>query len=541
MDCILNISEDNRVPKIDAIVQENFFGETYESPEKTPSYVSTYIDDDKGLTIREVVRKLGKKILDIGGDFSSYIKGFENLRFEREGPNVNSSKYSVISGYEGNQEKFLLVGDIEGERTVIGALPPENTDYPNTLSLIAEIRNKLSKGLSTNINTKKLAHLINGTYQTRIKNANPLLLSKYIKPGENSVQTLANLRDLYGDSYQDIFSSPYIVTGKFNLQEDYAGRTIIVYNKFPERGVTVDSIISKYGFSRSVKDRMLGIIPLNNSVYTNLDDLLADVKTYIGEDLSKMDVPNNVKMFVSSPSLNKFAEELYSILAKTNINTSLHKNLKNALTRMSIGWNKDTVTFESFSATPRNFVQYLLDLKNTGDPFYSELNNLFQESIKGGFPGIFINPILLKHNTDISINLARVDESLGNSMNDKLLVKSLSMNVVQPPRMEFLIQNPTVDITDLFSTTYAPEIGKVTPTKRFTYTKEIPKKVGRELDPNTAKLLETFEAYGITSNDMDQWVKSLTSKVLLNSDNSNFTESLDEVLQKLTENNGDCI
>jgi len=107
--------------------------------------------------------------------------------------------------------------------------------------------------------------------------------------------------------------------------------------------------------------------------------------------------------------------------------------------------------------------------------------------------------------------------------------------------MEFLITDAVQDITDLFNLEYSQEISNVVPTSRFNYTSRAPKNLGTEVHPSTAKLLEKFQNLGITSFDLNLWVKSITSKTLLNSDNANFTKTLEETLNELTKNNQDCI
>lgn len=534
-ECLLNPFESQVTPLPKGNVEENFFGEVYDSPEKTPSYVSTYIDNDEGLSLNEVIKKLGDKMVKIGDNFVSYIQSFENLRFEREGPDKNSSQYGRITGYNKKEEKFLLVGDQDGERVVIGALPPENSNYPNTLSLIQSIRNKIATGVSTAINKSKLSNLIENTYYTRPKKANPLSLSKH---NDSLVkQTLADLKLKYGDSYPYIFSSPYIVTGKFNLKENYAGRTVIIYNKFPKQGETVDSLIQKYGHDRTVRDRVLGVIPLSNEVYKNFNDLLDDVERYAGKDIDY-----RVKMFASSPSINQFVEILIGIQAKPSTSPDLNVKIVNFLRNVSIGNVDGEIQIKTHIASPANFIKHLQEIRDTPNSFYEELNKILEANIDPeGFKGIYINPIMLKHNTDLKSGLALVDTSLGNFIPDNLEIRGLSPNVVQPQRLEFILENTTQDVIELFTPEVQQTISNVTPSDRFNYTNRKAEKIGREIQPSQSKLLDTFEQYGIYSSDIEQWVKRVTSEVLLNSDNTNFTKSLEQSRDKLTEKGRDCI
>jgi hypothetical protein len=107
--------------------------------------------------------------------------------------------------------------------------------------------------------------------------------------------------------------------------------------------------------------------------------------------------------------------------------------------------------------------------------------------------------------------------------------------------MEFLMTDTTQDISDLFSTTFNPVVSNAEVTNRFNYTVKSPKYIGKEIHPSTSKLLEKFESRGIYDPDIRLWVKNITSEVLLNADSSNFTESLIEILDRLTKDYRDCI
>jgi len=533
--CIVPSFENEVEPLVGPIVTENFFGEEYPSPEETPSYISTFISDDTDKSLNQVIYDLGDKMLKIGDNFISYLNSFSNLRFERENAGESKSSYHKISGYKSEDEKYYLIGDTDNGTEIIGALPVENSKYPNTKALIDAIRNKVAQGKSTIVNKSKLSKLISNSYSGKIKNTNPLSLSKY--ESSATVQTLQELKNKYKENYPFIFSSPYIVTGKFNLQENYSGRSIILYNKFPSSKETVDEIIHKYGYSRSVQDKMLGIIPLNNSVYTSLNDLLEDI-----DQFTDGEIDYSTKMFVSSPSLNQFSKILQTKNESAGISSDLHIKLTNFYNNVSTGNVNGTVEFKSQSADPKNFVEYLKSIRGTD--FFNQLNTILEEataSKNNNFSGLFINPLMIKRGSDLQSGLAKIDNHYTGFLDNRLKISGLSPNVVQPQRMEFLITDAVQDITNLFNLEYSQEIANTTPVNRFNYTSKKAKNLGTEVHPSTAKLLEKFQNLGITSFDLNLWVKSITSKTLLNSDNVNFTRTLEETLNELTKNNQDCI
>lgn len=538
-ECIINNFEDSTIPEIDKAIEENFFGEEYPSPESSPSYVSTYIDNDEGLSLNDVIKKLGNKMIQIGNDFVSYVNSFESLRFEIEPENVNNSQYKSITGYNLKTDKYLLVGDRNGSKEVIGALPFENDKYIQTKALLTSIKNRVSQNLSIAVNKSKLQNLINSAYSTRTKRANPLSLSKYSTSA--TTQTINELKKKYGDTYPHIFSSPYIVTGKFNSTEDYSGRTIILYNKFPTKSETVDEIIEKYGYSRALQDRVLGIIPLNNSSYENLYDLIQDI-----EENTKGKIDYNSNMFASSPSLNQFGEILQGIRNSEGERSDLFYKITDLFNKSSVGSVDGFMKFQTYALSPLNFVKYLNDIKTSNPNFLNTLNQIYTSKIGSNlddkqFKGLFINPIMIKKSMDIKSGLARINSNYLDLLDSKLKIVGLSPNVVQPQRMEFKITDNEKDLSELFNLDYKNEIVNVSDTGRFNYSSKTKKMIGSEIHPSTSNLLKKFESKGIYHPDINQWVKSITSEVLLNSDSTNFTKSFEEILRSRVENNQDCI
>lgn len=540
LDCSLNVFENNNIHPIDELLTENFFGEDLPSPESAPSYVTTYIEDTKS-SIPEMIKNLGVKMLEIGKDFTRYVNSFENLRFELKTPDSFTTSYSEITGLVSQEDVILLVGDKEGKREVVGALPMSNPKYPNTSQLIQTIKEKINRGLPTIVNRPKLIKLISNAYDGRLQKSNPLSLSKHDL--SKTTQSIADLKELYGKSYPFIFSSPYIVTGRLNLKENYSGRTVILYNKFPDSKETVDSFISKYGYNRALKDNMFGLIPLNNDVYTNLDDMLGDIEKYSGQELDG--ITQGGKFFLSGPSLVQFGDILQSLNLSGEAGTMISANITDLFNRSVVFSQDGSKTITTQSLDPLNFIKYLQEIRQL--PFYSYLNSILKLNIEkdkdkvGGFRGLFVNPLLVKNNTDFKSGLARVDNSYPEAVTNRLLIVGLSPNVVQPQRMEFLMTDTTQDISDLFSTTFNPVVSNAEVTNRFNYTVKSPKYIGKEIHPSTSKLLEKFESRGIYDPDIRLWVKNITSEVLLNADSSNFTESLIEILDRLTKDYRDCI
>ena len=516
-------------------------------PSESVVYANTVVLDSSDLA--EFFRNMGSKMLDIGSNFIPYIQSFSNLYFEKLSDTSSSEfRSGTLSGFSSTEPQIIITGIKGGKREVIGGLPLESSNFVTANIL----RSSIQEG-KVEINKTQFINLIARAYNRKIIKANPVSIAKSEHTTkENSVsQTIADLKKMYGDNYKYLFSSPYIITKRFNSFDDFTGRTVLFYNKFPEDGRTVDDIISSAGgVGRGISEKYLGMLPFNINFHTTLSSLLED---FNGLSQEVIDSKTSLNAMAYHKSILMFYKRLAQVV--TTDSTNWEAELLE-LRMKSSKFAYETTVRGDFSPDVRKLLLHLKDVQENNYQWFrymeNVLSNMIEESarerasLKPGqkqlnqFRGIYVNPQLVQSDLGYKSGVAPMDTSLLPVV-EKLSITGLHAGAIRPQRLDFKFENLEEEIVALLSPDLEVAVENVDVVPPLSY--DAPKTInlGKELRPGVSEVLTDFEKYGISPDDVDIWVKVMVAETLLGSSNLKFTETIVEKVEQKVKLNGDCI
>lgn len=477
---------------------------------------TSFIDDKEVLDKdnSNILRKALQKQLNIGYDAKQWLDNYSDLKVVAKESNFGSI-YNKINNYVQKETQYVVYGtNIEtNQEEALFTFPNKNDNFLLSFTLLNKIVNHLKNIGSNSFNVSKqvLKNWITSHYENRNITVNYPALSEK----EGNVFSYKQLKESYGDLYDFKFSSPVVLVNPdiANINPELKGRTVLFYNKFPDKNRTVDYILKHYNSTGRFDDSIkLGMIVLsNNKPFTSIKEMIA----MLSEHSIVKDTNGN--------SLDFFAYDYQSLKLEQLLENTIKSELRYYLGK----YNGSLI---------KRLVEIYNERSNSSATFFSALDKVFKADMEkeNSFfkNGIYVNPKIQTNSTDFNSPVSFVD--LSNDVVKKYFEKAFQITNLN----EDLIGLPNImikpNITELdneFELFITPDIEEnynvnENNEENFVYDYNSLSSLGTSYHGNLVELINYFNKYEVSVIDLKNFLKqNLLNSVIFN-DKINITQSI---------------
>jgi hypothetical protein len=312
--------------------------------------------------------------------------------------------------------------------------------------------------------------------------------------------SLAELKNLYGEHYKYLFSSPYVITdtmsGKF--AQRHIGKTCIFYSKKPTGTVSVDDLVQ--GMKQTVNEDALGVLFMDeDTLYHNVEEMAAKMtKNVAGQDVVILPRMNNETRLFVGPAvaevLMNYFNDKQAVFAEQF--PSEFSGMMDTIKDQKAYLNNSER--QSFIASQMiDFILRLHTKRNQGGKYVQTLNEV--DKVLSQFPnGIYISPgVIYNYTKDIPVALVdTVNEQYSSDLDEKLYFTNLAKDPIGIPALNIGLNESQV--AELFEVTNPlPVIDKSNTEISNTVIENY-----KNYQPNALHLYRELDRLGITESEL---------------------------------------
>lgn len=482
-------------------------------------------------SIPEIVQAMTKKAMNIGSDSIGWVDNYNSFVLRRWNGNQSGkvrSLYNRITDFINqvlkpdtenyNRNRYVIYAknnDTDKEESII-TLPEPNTKFKISDALYSFLDKQNKETLP--ISKEVLKRWIRNAYADKKYTVNFPSLSTTSNAKDKSF-SLQEVMTNFGDFYSNKFSDPVILVNplQMGLEGDLRGRTVIFYNKFPNKDITVNEILENYnGVNRKFSDPRLGFVVLNQQKgYTNIREMLKDLE-FVDLNVSL----NNNKFFMTNNQMNLLLQRIFQ------------SNLTEQAKDLFINLEKDDVS---------GFIKIIREEAKGKSEVLDFINALISnenEQVPEFRYGLFINPSLVNNERLKDSAIGYVD--LSNSSIKRLVLESLTLSgvhedVVTLPRI--MIKPDSLNLDRDFLSFITPEVENITSGSSQENSQIIDlsqdnfkEQRGEPIEYNIPELLMKFNKFGITTKDLKNYVKNFITPIVLSEKSNILSNKINETL-----------
>lgn len=472
----------------------------------------------KALSDKELVNVLSNRRYNLQSreKIQEWLSSFDALFFEAEPADshqtsqdsrLNGENTGGLSGFTMGNTNYVvtLKGYKNNEPEVISILSRESLSSNNTTT--SYFYRKFSERMAQGQNFLPVSPLqVMRSLSKDLPVSKPIVMDKktMMRMGKDTASienySLGQLKDLYGEHYKYIFSSPYVVTdtmsGKFS--QNHVGKSCIFYSKKPTGQIMVDDLVK--GMKQSGNQDLLGVLFMDElAAYHNVQEMSEKMtKSVNGQPVVILPRMNNETRLFVGPAVAEilmkyfnekqveFAEQFPTEFSPIMEMIKEEKSYLNANER------------QSFIASQMvDFILKLHTKMNQGGNYVKTIQEV--DSLLSAFPnGVYISPgVIYNYTKDLPVAMVdTLNSEYAQDLDNKFIFHNLAKDPIGIPALNMGLNESQV--AELF------EVIKPLPNvdTSNTETEERVLENYKDYKPNAVKLYEALDRLGVTESEL---------------------------------------
>lgn len=425
------------------------------------------------LSDKELVNVLSNRRYNLQSreSINDWLNSFDALFFEAEPADTHPlSQDSKVNGENNNG----LSGFIMGTTNYVVTLKGYKNNEPEVISILSRdtlsgnntttsyFYRKFSKRMAQGQNFLPVTPLqVMRSLSKDLPVSKPVVMDRktMMRMGKDTGNirnyTLSELKDLYGQHYKYIFSSPYVVTdtmsGKFS--QGHVGKSCIFYNKKPTGQIMVDDLVK--GMKQAGNEDLLGVLFMDElSVYHNVQELSEKMtKNVNGQAVTILPRMNNETRLFVGPAVSNllmkyFNEKQVDFAEQFPIEFSpIMEVIKEEKSYLNANERQNFIASQMV-----DFILKLYTKINQGGNYAKTIQEV--DGLLAGFPnGIYISPgVVYNYTKDLPVAMVdTINSEYAQDLDNKLIFHNLAKDPIGVPALNMGLNE--AQVSELFEVT----------------------------------------------------------------------------------------